>query len=87
MASSSRPQDSSSEPSTWPGRFHSAVHGKQPHQTDLGLHPGADYVGYLDDPEDPNWFTINDRSATAEDLCTEWLSVTPNAVIDLGDAR
>jgi hypothetical protein len=71
----------------FPGRFHPAVHGHEPHQANLGVHPGSNYVGYLDDPEQPEKFTITARDATADDLITTWLSVNHEAVVDLGDWR
>lgn len=71
----------------FPGRFRPAVHGHEPHQEDIGQHPGADYVGYVNQPEDPETYTINRRGATAEDLITAWLSIDESAVVNLGDRR
>jgi hypothetical protein len=71
----------------FPGQFHPAVHGHEPHQTNLAPHPGSDYIGYVDEPEDPEWFTLHSRDADYDDLCNRQLVIEEQFVVDLGDWR
>lgn len=59
-------------------------HGKEPHQTDLGQHPAHDYIGTVDDPDDPQMYQMHQRDATAEQLIHEVIEISEHAVVDLG---
>jgi len=71
----------------FPGRFHPAAHGHEPDQEDLGPHPANECVGYVDDPEQPERFTMNARGATAEDIINEYYEIGEQQVVDLGDLQ
>lgn len=71
----------------FPGQYHPDAHGHEPHQADIGPHPGSDYIGYVDDPEDPERFTLHTRDADLDDILNRYISVDETLVEDLGDWR
>ncbi len=62
-------------------------HGKEPHQHDLGQHPAHDYIGTVDDPDDPQMYQLHQRDATAEQLIHEVIEISEHAVVDLGEMQ
>jgi hypothetical protein len=75
------------DPAGFPGQFHPAAHGQEPGQTDLGPRPGSNYLGYVDDPEDPDRFTIQRRDADVEDILHRFITVNEHVVVELGEWR
>lgn len=92
MRDSERNQESysgttASTPNHHTGPRFRSPHGKEPHQQTLGEHPAEGYIGYVDDPEDPEMYQMHERDATAQQLIHEVLEISEHVVVDLGDMQ
>jgi len=65
----------------------SETHGCEPGQTDLGPHPATEFVGLVQNHDDPQTLTIHERGVGRPQLGTHWIHVDIEDTVNLRDQR
>lgn len=85
MRESERWQNSFSGPTA--DSSEACAHGHEPGQADLGEHPATNYIATHDTRATEGDWRITDRTASAQDLRSEWITVDDDHCIGLGENR
>jgi len=62
-------------------------HGREPGQTDLGPHPATQFVGLIQNHDNPQRLTIHERGVGRPELGTHWIQVDIEDTVSLEAQR